>query len=454
MTSPIITVENLSKRYHLGQIGATTLRDSTERFIHCFADAVKSKRFEQKHAKDAKGGGSAEGGAAGVLDLNQNLAGAASSLLSPLRSSRTSVQDSSDSADLWALKDVSFEVQPGEVLGIIGRNGAGKSTLLKILSRITEPTSGRAVIRGRVASLLEVGTGFHPELTGRENVFLNGAMLGMKKAEIARKFDEIVAFSDVERFIDTPVKRYSSGMYVRLAFAVAAHLEPEILIVDEVLAVGDAVFQKKCISKMSEVAHGGRTVLFVSHNMGAIRELCALALMMDKGRLIQTGSPDRIISQYLNLDASECLVYVNNNPSERPHIVRAEVMRERVGTMGCRMDEPLAIRIEVYTGGLRDLVVSVHIFNPSGQMVHHSSDEFCADSLGAAPVRICEIPSYGLAAGKYTISLNLAARNIEIYQHMDGVLSCEVVFCGKLSDRTTGEMWKGVCGPGLLKWHD
>src|SRR6202162_495455 len=175
--------------------------------------------------------------------------------------------------EFWALKDVSFEVRQGEVLGIIGRNGAGKSTLLKILSRITEPDRGRAILRGRVASLLEVGTGFHPELTGRENIFLNGAILGMERAEIKRKFDEIVAFAEVERFLDTPVKRYSSGMYVRLAFAVAAHLEPEILVVDEVLAVGDAEFQKKCLGKMDEVARGGRTVLFVSHNMTAIERL-------------------------------------------------------------------------------------------------------------------------------------------------------------------------------------
>ena len=171
---------------------------------------------------------------------------------------------------LWALKDVSFEVQPGEVVGIIGRNGAGKSTLLKILSRITEPTSGRAVLNGRVGSLLEVGTGFHPELTGRENIYLNGAILGMRRTEIEKKFDEIVAFSEIEKFLDTPVKRYSSGMYVRLAFAVAAHLEPEILLVDEVLAVGDAAFQKKCLGKMNDVARHGRTILFVSHNMGAI----------------------------------------------------------------------------------------------------------------------------------------------------------------------------------------
>lgn len=199
----------------------------------------------------------------------------------------------------WALRDISFEVRQGEVLGIIGRNGAGKSTLLKILSRVTTPTRGVAKIRGRVASLLEIGTGFHPELTGRENIYLNGAILGMTKAETERKFDEIVDFSGLEKFIDTPVKRYSSGMYVRLAFAVAAHLEPEILLVDEVLAVGDVEFQKKCLGKMGEVARGGRTVLFVSHNMAAIRNLCSRAILIDKGELILDALAEKTIARYL-----------------------------------------------------------------------------------------------------------------------------------------------------------
>lgn len=201
--------------------------------------------------------------------------------------------------EFWALKDVSFEVKPGEVVGIIGRNGAGKSTLLKILSRITKPTAGHVEIRGRVGSLLEVGTGFHPELTGRENVFLNGSILGMSKREITRKFDEIVAFAEVEKFLDTPVKRYSSGMYVRLAFAVAAHLEPEILIVDEVLAVGDAEFQKKCLGKMSDFAHSGRTVLFVSHQMSAVQALCSHAVMMERGSVRSAGLKTKIIAEYI-----------------------------------------------------------------------------------------------------------------------------------------------------------
>jgi lipopolysaccharide transport system ATP-binding protein len=250
---PIIEVRGLSKLYRLGATGASSLRESLER------------RFSRQPASEPPG-----------------------------------ARSGPETGSFWALRDVSFDVQPGEAVGIIGRNGAGKSTLLKLLSRITEPTRGRAVLRGRVASLLEVGTGFHPELTGRENIFLNGAILGMKRAEIARKFDEIVAFSEIGSFLDTPVKRYSSGMTVRLAFAVAAHLEPEILVIDEVLAVGDAAFQKKCIGKMGEVAsQQGRTVLFVSHNMAAIRSLCGRALRIHDGQLAGDGAPAEIISAYL-----------------------------------------------------------------------------------------------------------------------------------------------------------
>src|SRR5689334_13905929 len=200
-----------------------------------------------------------------------------------------------DDRTIWALKGVSFDVEQGEIVGLIGRNGAGKSTLLKILSRITEPTHGRLRLRGRVGSLLEVGTGFHPELTGRENVFLNGAILGMSHKEIASKFDEIVAFADVEKFLDTPVKRFSSGMYMRLAFAVAAHLEPEILVIDEVLAVGDVQFQKKCLGKISEVALHGRTVLFVSHNMPAVTRLCGRGILLDQGRVLADGTADEVV---------------------------------------------------------------------------------------------------------------------------------------------------------------
>jgi lipopolysaccharide transport system ATP-binding protein len=262
MRDTVITVEDLSKRYLLGhKSGGQRDRNDT------FRDVI---------GREAR-------------DLVRNA-------VNLLRGRQIRLGEQVE--EFWALKDVSFEVKRGEVLGIIGRNGAGKSTLLKILSRITEPTRGRVVIRGRVASLLEVGTGFHQELTGRENIYLNGAILGMSRAEIRRKFDEIVAFSEVEKFLDTPVKRYSSGMYVRLAFAVAAHLEPEILVVDEVLAVGDAEFQKKCLGKMSEIAGGGRTVLFVSHNMAAVRQLCHNGIWLQNGQIEQLGPISLVGNSY------------------------------------------------------------------------------------------------------------------------------------------------------------
>jgi lipopolysaccharide transport system ATP-binding protein len=256
MPTPIITVENLGKRYSIGH-----QRLKGDGLRHTIEEAVRHPLAWLKRQDRERRAGEQE---------------------------------------FWALKDVSFEVQEGEVVGIIGRNGAGKSTLLKILSRITEPTQGRVRLRGRVASLLEVGTGFHQELTGRENIFLNGAILGMTRAEIRSKFDEIVAFSEVELFLDTPVKRYSSGMYVRLAFAVAAHLEPEILIVDEVLAVGDVAFQRKCLGKMRDVATGGRTVLFVSHNMQAVSILCGRGLVLDQGALVFAGGAREAIDVYLS----------------------------------------------------------------------------------------------------------------------------------------------------------
>jgi lipopolysaccharide transport system ATP-binding protein len=212
---------------------------------------------------------------------------------------RPAEPEESTAESMWALKDVSFDVQPGEVIGVVGGNGAGKSTLLKLMSRITSPTEGEILLRGRVGSLLEVGTGFHPELTGRENVFLNGSVLGMSRREIERKFQEIVAFAEVERFLDTPVKRYSSGMYVRLAFAVAAHLEPEVLLVDEVLAVGDVAFQKKCLGKMSQVSRQGRTIVFVSHNMTAVKTLCTRAVLIEGGRLVADGDVDMVVDRYL-----------------------------------------------------------------------------------------------------------------------------------------------------------
>ncbi|MDT7816585.1 MAG: lipopolysaccharide transport system ATP-binding protein, partial [Acidobacteriaceae bacterium] len=238
-------------------------------------------------------------------------------------------QEKVTSQDFWALRDVSFQINSGEVVGIIGRNGAGKSTLLKLLSRITIPTEGRIRIDGRVASLLEVGTGFHQELTGRENIFLNGAILGMTRVEIIRKFDEIVAFSEIEEFLDTPVKRYSSGMYVRLAFAVAAHLEPEILIVDEVLAVGDAAFQKKCLGKMGTFAQSGRTVLFVSHNMEAVRSLCQRGIWMKSGRLHRDGHVNEVVDAYFDDPSDQRSLYCEN--PEYGLVIQKVVLRNRRG---------------------------------------------------------------------------------------------------------------------------
>ncbi|MBI1284712.1 MAG: ATP-binding cassette domain-containing protein [Thiobacillus sp.] len=231
-----------------------------------------------------------------------------STLKAPLQRLRSLGGQIEDTERFWALQDVNFEVQPGEVVGIIGRNGAGKSTLLKILSRITAPTQGRIEVRGRLASLLEVGTGFHPELSGRENIFLNGAILGMSRREVTRKFDEIVAFAEIEKFIDTPVKRYSSGMYVRLAFAVAAHLDSDVLVVDEVLAVGDSVFQEKCMGKMGDLSHGGRTILFVSHNHGAISRLCTRCIVLSSGAMSFNGSTEQALSHYMRESRANKLV--------------------------------------------------------------------------------------------------------------------------------------------------
>src|SRR5213594_1676452 len=280
--STVIEVDDVWKKYRLGIIGTGTLRHDFERWWH---------RVRGKPDPYCK------------VDQRSEIGNRKSELATNVDHRLSGVSASLGDDEVWALRGVSFEVKQAEILGIIGRNGAGKSTLLKILSRVTAPTSGEVRVKGRIASLLEVGTGFHPELTGRENVFLNGAILGMTKAEIRKKFDEIVDFAGVERYMDTPVKRYSSGMYVRLAFAVAAHLEPEILIVDEVLAVGDAGFQKKCLGKMQDVSKAGRTVLFVSHNMAAIQGLCSKCYLLSRGRLIAEGSPRSIVEQYL-ADAS------------------------------------------------------------------------------------------------------------------------------------------------------
>jgi lipopolysaccharide transport system ATP-binding protein len=295
-------------------------------------------------------------------------------VLSPVYRVKALMEGASEDETFWALRDVSLEIKPGEVVGIIGRNGAGKSTLLKVLSRITMPTSGRAYIRGRVGSLLEVGTGFHPELTGRENIYLNGAILGMRRCEIAAKFDDIVEFSEIERFIDTPVKRYSSGMYVRLAFAVAAHLEPEILFVDEVLAVGDMAFQKKCLGKMDDVAKAGRTVLFVSHNMDAIARLCPRGILLDKGRVAMDGPAGDVVRQYLGAlaDQTKATFRRDTPPDWGDAWVRAVEVTDAAGNP-CDtfvMGEPICLRITYEVRKeLKAVEMGLTLSNDRGQVV-------------------------------------------------------------------------------------
>lgn len=323
MTRPIISVEHLSKAYRLGM-----KEEIPDTFVGAATSWLKAPLRNWQRLKR-------------LNTFHERLRSPAPQAIDAQSTTGTIP----DEDILWALRDVSFEISEGEVVGIIGRNGAGKSTLLKILSRITEPTHGRAVIRGRVSSLLEVGTGFHPELTGRENIYMNGTILGMRKKEIDRKFDEIVDFSGVEKFLDTPIKRYSSGMQVRLAFAVAAHLEPEILIVDEVLAVGDAEFQKKCLGKMQDVAQGGRTVLFVSHQMEAMRRLCKRLVVMSSGEVLTDGDAPSGIDQYLSSSAAETTVGrwidvpQSAIPQHQPN--GARFLRFRYGRNAHEMERPI-----------------------------------------------------------------------------------------------------------------
>jgi len=313
--------------------------------------------------------------------------------------------------EFWALRDVSFDIRQGEVVGVIGRNGAGKSTLLKILSRITEPTSGRVGLRGRVASLLEVGTGFHPELTGRENIFLNGAILGMSRVEIRKKFDEIVAFAEVERFLDTPVKRYSSGMYVRLAFAVAAHLEPEILIVDEVLAVGDAQFQKKCLGKMQDVARNqGRTVLFVSHNLSVIQAICKRCVVLQQGRVVADESTSLAVREYLQPDGGEQWKGTVD-PTKRHQIRRAEA---RLGE-GSDGRQTLGLELEVHCAQPTRAALEVILQDSTGQNVAIGllgTVDSLSLSTGTNQLAV-NIPVHHLALGRYGLSLRLTVPGVE-----------------------------------------
>ncbi len=371
---PIIRVQNVSKQYHLGvtQSSYDTLRDTL-----------------------------------------------AATVRAPFRRGKKGTEKAQS---IWALRDVSFEVAPGEVVGIIGRNGAGKSTLLKVLSRITEPTSGRVELYGRVGSLLEVGTGFHPELTGRENIFLNGVIMGMKREEIERKFDEIVAFAEISKFLDTPVKRYSSGMYIRLAFAVAAHLEPEILIVDEVLAVGDVRFQRKCLDKMQDVSRLGRTVIFVSHNMAAVTRLCQRAIFMEEGTVLLDSTPSQVVSNYLGTGASSGAIrewpVLERSPGDDTVRLRAVRVRsedgEQTDVVDIRKAALIEIEYDILKPGKRLCPViicnneeGVCIFSSAGvaeEFVQNQDVTFVGRCFSS-----CLIPGNLLAEGTVTVTVSVNA---------------------------------------------
>jgi lipopolysaccharide transport system ATP-binding protein len=339
------------------------------------------------------------------------------------------------SDELWALRQVDFEAQPGEAIGIIGRNGAGKSTLLKILSRITEPTHGRVEMRGRVGSLLEIGTGFHPELTGRENIFLNGAILGMHKAEIARKFDEIVAFAELEKFIDTPVKRYSSGMYMRLAFAVAAHLETEILFVDEVLAVGDAVFQRRCLGKMGAAAREGRTVLFVSHNMEAIAATTQRGLVLSQGRCVYQGPTLAALAQYQQEVKSVGLTHVEVCDASEPKITKVELRTTYPNNVQVH-GEPLQIEIEITSpvainGASLSIVICSAWKQPASHLWTFDSERAMCRRPGVFRL-VCRMPKLHLYTGHYSLTAYFSERPGGVrFQALEGLCPFDVVMYGR-----------------------
>ena len=389
MSKVVISVENLSKIYHLGQIGTGT-----------FANDLKVWWAKTRG--------------------NPN----------PLLKIGQSDHGNRDGEELYALRDVSFTVKQGEVLGIIGKNGAGKSTLLKILSRVTAPTSGRIKVKGRIASLLEVGTGFHPELTGRENIYLNGAILGMARRETDRKFDEIVNFSGVEKFIDTPVKRYSSGMYVRLAFAVAAHLDPEILVVDEVLAVGDAQFQKKCLGKMSDVAGQGRTVLFVSHNMTAVKTLCQDGILLHEGIILDKGEINKVVDAYLHENKRAILEQewntIENAPGNDLLKLRSIKLIPRVEeqTEHLTVNTPISIEFDLWILKPSTINISMHLDTISGVTIFAVSSPKIDCEQGLAKFR-CNIPGNILNDGIYSVLMMVVEDSKAIFK-FDNAITFEI----------------------------
>jgi lipopolysaccharide transport system ATP-binding protein len=402
--STVITVQDLGKRYRIG-----TMEERSKRRWNTLMDTVSQAAINSVRALGSLG----------------------------RRSSKPLEEDASH---IWALRDVSFEVEEGQVLGIIGRNGAGKSTLLKILSRITEPTEGSVRIRGRVGSLLEVGTGFHPELTGRENIYLNGAILGMKRTEIDRKFDEIVAFSEVEQFIETPIKRYSSGMHLRLAFSVAAHLEPEILVVDEVLAVGDAEFQRKCLGKMSDVAQQGRTVLFVSHNMSAVLRLTQEAIVLKEGRMVLRAPSQEAVDFYLasgSTQAGEHTWEESEIPADaapfRPIGMRVLDAQGRIADM-VRSTDPAVIEMEyALEAPITGLRVGIYLYTMQGDLLMTSFDTDDPEKFERYSVREvgryisrCEIPADFLNQGRYVLGINASTFRIRRYFQDEQALAFDV----------------------------
>ena len=410
--STVIKVENISKQYRLGDVGTGALAHDVNKWWH----RVRGK--ENPYLQ--------------VGETNDR-----------------SVKGESDY--VWALKDINFEVQQGEVLGIIGRNGAGKSTLLKILSKTTTPTTGSIKIKGRIASLLEVGTGFHPELSGRDNIFLNGAILGMTKREIKSKFDEIVDFAGVERYIDTPVKRYSSGMYVRLAFGVAAHLDPEILIVDEVLAVGDAEFQKKALGKMKEVSNrDGRTVLFVSHNLQAIKNLCGTLMYMNNGTVIETGPTEDIINSYLsknNKDASMRQYF--DTPESAPGNTQVKIRRIEVCPLLENVSDPITVRTAIniefeFWNYVEDasLNLSMAIYTIMEECVFVAASNVKQTGKGLLSA-VCTIPADLLNDGIYQISMLVVDNGVPVYNFVN-IVGFEV------NEDRDASVWHGKW-PGLLR---
>ncbi len=417
--STVIQVDGLGKRYRLGQVGGRRLVDDVNRWLA----KVRGKEDPLSQV--------------GSVTASRNSS-----------SSKTSDRKGSHADAIWALRDVSFEVTQGQVLGIIGCNGSGKSTALKILSRVTAPTEGEARVKGRIASLLEVGTGFHPELTGRENIFLNGAILGMTKSEIRGKFDEIVAFSGVEQFIDTPVKRYSSGMYVRLAFSVAAHLEPEILIVDEVLAVGDAAFQEKCLGKMKDVAREGRTILFVSHNAEAIQRLCQRGIWLKDGRLHRDGAVDEVSEAYLDSISNE--LFSTKSNQDFGLVIRKVRLKNSHGKETKKYHPGEDLMVEIFYDAklpIKEPYIALGVVGATGPCfsANMQLDGAKIEILEGVGSFSCRFRSVPLLPQRYTLKIGVRATNFEPIIDYQEVARFQVVgdltsygYKGEYRDRTTG----------------